>query len=1776
MAGEDQNVGSLIWNTSPQVYNSLKQSNASNDTIRRAAVASRLYNQHLRFTELPTAEARTLFSQLPEAERLDIIDFMGEQPYSAAKRTTWDKIKEAGGISFGNVINAFDKYARTQTNWYRANNLRKYQESIDPVFQAQNEATVARARQAPTISSAFLARRELDLRLFSRDQWDTTYQGEQYFDAQKEKDVELKYSPAVARVAKLYSMQKTPQEIMTLLKTPEEEQAFIAYNDPENGKNSEVFQAVIDYDNAKVSPGRDLAYPLRAYDKKSKIPDRYDIVSGLTDAAFLITTDPLIIGSKISSSLKVARFGLAKLAGASGESLAQGLDKMFRATSVRNYWNNAGAKIQQYTKTRDLATRGQIARDLARDFGIDVSKKATPDGLTPVDFVSQLAKAGVKDADSALNYFKQGGITELMLMGRTAGAVEPLMPRKTIASSIGNNLRNATATLMGLRTAREVPREWNNARALAQNFATPQDLSNYRTVAGNFNKVFSKIASGKPIRLDTAESAEDVFRLARLVVDPYFANTIKQAWREGDEATRLTLFDGLALNIGKKFGLSDEKVKELYGRTGRQLYSEDMTMLSKKSTALGKATSLGRRAGLTDTQLATTAAVSKGALADLNKQLKDARETSKGLKTRLTELKTAGASQLEIDDLQKQIDDINKKIGGIVKQSKFYRDATGDTAVRSIRNAMLRNNITPEEADFYIDTLRRGAQEEVDELGEFQFEQILNTVYDVIQGDPKLVKQLSKAVDGFDVLDIDLVDDFVRKAFPNAKEIAERLGQTPVNPAQLGDAQYAVGYWQLSNEVSLPNFAEWSREANSRLVGITRVLGERVVNGWSWLTLVPRLGIRSAIEEVGLFGIAVPLGDLHKLIIGKRISTEYRYAKYGPEALGFINRNLYRLFRSGDARISPAQRKLIQDNPDLLPQIIAKNVAKSKAVMVLSGFEPKTVERWVDDWFTGPFGYAALDDINEGALRALNLGESRIDETVSNMQKRYGAISQWNLRVKDALKDLKATKEFDSIRTGEAGFDLAWLNAIQMRVDHRTNLGWGKIVLANIYNQERAVEKLVENFAKNPQVMNKFVLYKSLGPEEFARRMYQFVAHPFTKRNGLLNDQLIAKVRKTSIDPATDKPRMEIDASGLTFKDLNEFDFNARPETVLGNRYIPATSGDKLIEYFKRGQDGAMNWMGKQISVLGREPALFANYQVFRKRLITAENDMVARYVDQGFDQATAEAMASRWAGNIAQELATTRTLQYLDNPTVRTNLAFNMRNLARYYRATEDFYRRIGRLVRFDPLAIAKLRLTMTGLEHTGFIHRDENGELYFVYPGDEIIYSAVGMGMRLTGNENALRQPQPAQFTARVSMLTPSLDPEAALPTLSGPISAIGIAFIERFLPDSEKSAFRKRILGKYSTNRTLPELLLPTSVSRVMNMFNSDEKASQWASAVRKAHMYYAANGIMKEFVDKQVAGGEEWSAAYLKYTQYVEATARNIVVARNLLGLFAPASPQVDFGLDVPEWVREQVDVVNLKPKFQELVRQYGNDPQAVDKALYKWSRLYPGKAVYALTESEKTGVGTVKSTMEAVNWVKDNQNLVKKYPEAVRFIVPTNGKYDLEAYAFLQDQGFTEMKDVEKFAFEAVVAEDYFYWRQVKNFQDDKIANAASPAEKRALQAQWEAWSKEYRAENPHVQVYLDNMVRNDTVKKETIEELYSMYRKGDMPGTESNKKIIEMVKIYNEFVSTISSVSGRTDEEVAFRRNLRKDTLDYMLQLASGDEQALAAYRTLFDPLIGE
>ncbi len=163
-----------------------------------------------------------------------------------------------------------------------------------------------------------------------------------------------------------------------------------------------------------------------------------------------------------------------------------------------------------------------------------------------------------------------------------------------------------------------------------------------------------------------------------------------------------------------------------------------------------------------------------------------------------------------------------------------------------------------------------------------------------------------------------------------------------------------------------------------------------------------------------------------------------------------------------------------------------------------------------------------------------------------------------------------------------------------------------------------------------------------------------------------------------------------------------------------------------------------------------------------------------------------------------------------------------------------------------------------------------------------------------------------------------------------------------------------------------------------------------------------------------------------------------------------------------------------------------------------------------------------------------------------------------------------------MKPIEQFAEEAFADEGYFYWRLVKTDTDKKIANTTDPVAKRLLQNKWTAWSDMYKSRYTGLQSYIESFPAKTDLRRQAIAQIYNMYSNGDMPSTESNKKLIRMVRVYNAYQSQINLINGRTEVESNARNVLIDETNNSLLEIAGGDDQALAAYRTLFSPLIGE
>ena len=216
----------------------------------------------------------------------------------------------------------------------------------------------------------------------------------------------------------------------------------------------------------------------------------------------------------------------------------------------------------------------------------------------------------------------------------------------------------------------------------------------------------------------------------------------------------------------------------------------------------------------------------------------------------------------------------------------------------------------------------------------------------------------------------------------------------------------------------------------------------------------------------------------------------------------------------------------------------------------------------------------------------------------------------------------------------------------------------------------------------------------------------------------------------------------------------------------------------EILEPIRNGgqwSSGAWNMMGRSLARMTREPIFTANYLDARKIMAPFEKKLA---------EELGESAAQKWAVEAATERAYRLTMNYVDNPNIRSQFAWQIRNVARFYRALEDFNRRMIRTTRNNPMAFAKLALGWNVLAESGFIYDDEFGEKYFVWPGTRVAFEAINGVFNMFG-EGVYSPSLPLAFTSRVNMLTPSADPNALLPTFSGPYAAMAALPMVRALP-------------------------------------------------------------------------------------------------------------------------------------------------------------------------------------------------------------------------------------------------------------------------------------------------------------------------------------------------------------------------------------------------------
>jgi hypothetical protein len=755
---------------------------------------------------------------------------------------------------------------------------------------------------------------------------------------------------------------------------------------------------------------------------------------------------------------------------------------------------------------------------------------------------------------------------------------------------------------------------------------------------------------------------------------------------------------------------------------------------------------------------------------------------------------------------------------------------------------------------------------------------------------------------------------------------------------------------------------------------------------------------------------------------------------------------------------------------------------------------------------------------------------------------------------------------------------LTWL----MRINYIANDKLGAVAIANLDNKELAISKIMEWMQNNPSFRKEAQLAaKGIDERQHAEIVYKRAKEVFEKRGTAaggdkeINLDLLNKVR-TQNDQGDN-----IISGQLSLDDVSKLDDADIPAYVLGPQLVPISeSGNISASVVSKG----WTWLGLANARMSRQPMVFNEIISIRKQMKKSGfeeayiNSVVSK-VDQTNPKkiAAATERAKRQFAEIVEERAVSQTLQYVDNPLVRTQLAFGARNFSRFYRATEDFYRRMSRVVTYNPMAIRKAALTYDGIAHNGWIQEDDQGEKYFVYPGIEPIYAAVRGAMTAVGIPADFKTPFPVQFGAQVKMLTPSLNQDSLIPTFSGPLAGVSMKVISNLVDvagaPGAADSITQFTMGKYAVDRSFVSAFLPAHINRLYETMNTDDRDSQYASAWRKAVTYLEAGGHgLKEKYDETGNLIPPSIQEQEEYRQRIKNTVLGILGTRFVYGFFAPASPSVQLKADMASWIKDN-GKANFKQAWNGLLDQYPGD---YDAAMAKWVQLFPNQIPFTIPESERKTVAVIKYAEESGTFVEQNADLFKRYPQGAAFLIPHKSGFSFDAYKTMKDMGLKYNKRVDDYLKEVQTAADLQTYYSKKNEYETALTTKVTDFERSMARDEFQSWAKVFKAGRPLVQEELAEGGKKAVARIAAIDDLRKMLNDKTVTTRGSvQKSLKEMLDVYDSYKmqrQALENVSGTTNL-LGF---MKDSAIVKIRELSKKNENTMSAYNTLFASLLGD
>lgn len=670
------------------------------------------------------------------------------------------------------------------------------------------------------------------------------------------------------------------------------------------------------------------------------------------------------------------------------------------------------------------------------------------------------------------------------------------------------------------------------------------------------------------------------------------------------------------------------------------------------------------------------------------------------------------------------------------------------------------------------------------------------------------------------------------------------------------------------------------------------------------------------------------------------------------------------------------------------------------------------------------------------------------------------------------------------------------------------------------------------------------------GSRGLAQRTLDSVLSMFVDDTNRFNDDLYNALVRTMPDGSVSVRLTDNGVPRVTVESLKEMP--VKPMAVLTQKGVAVAVPNEM-----QFRQWAWEATGRSLARLTREPIFLSNYLDARELIAPFERQMAERF---------GRSYARRWAVDLAERRAVEVSLSYVDNPAVRSQLAWNVRNIARFYRALEDFNRRMVRTMKNQPVTFWKIALAWNVLDDSGFVHEDEFGEKYFVWPGVNVAFNVLNDFTTWAFDREMLAPNAGMTFTSNVNMLTPSADPNSWTPTFSGPFAAFAIAPIMKKLPGL--SSLQTTLFGEYSENQDWFRTVLPPNMTRIMDLVLASAQSPEdreslagvpFATFYRQAsQLYTAANPGWQQ---QDLSDVNKISEA----RKAVDGLAMDLLFFKFATGMLLPAATYSQPDLVTP--FARSLGLDGLRETFVQLQSQYADEPDGMTKAWLAWYKMNPNLSPFTLSS---TYAG---KDVTYIPLFKETGDFINKYGEEFKgnmlgfsHFMPQTGtdEQGLATWNQLVRMGAREPKNVKEIFDEMVTQQGYVEYMILESQYDAAVAAGDPGADdkrkryKRDLQIRFPLLDSRINGELSN-----NNPVSKGDYERK-IESIREAARFFEGKGDARAKRYLDALSVYDSFltVEQLDPVSARYKETVAtYKENWKKRFIPRMLREYGDDKQ---------------